>query len=282
MPTVPIRRRARHAAPRDLERYLAVGALPGLLLHAGGSVTVRPGQTLSEIAAQAGVSASAIAAANGIEDSDRIVAGTTLVLPGGAPSSGSPAPSGTYTVRAGDTLSGIAARTGTTVAALQRANGLTTTVIRVGQRLVIPGGGGSAAPTAPRPAGRSEVGALLERTARAYGWNPAFVKAVAWQESGWNNTVVSSAGAVGIMQVLPSTGEAVSRMVGRRLDLRNPADNVEAGVAFLDHLYGLTGGDARMTLAGYYQGLASVRANGMYDDTVAYIESVLALRARFS
>src|SRR5687768_8533746 len=45
-----------------------------------------------------------------------------------------------YTVVGGDTLSGISVKCGTTVAAIQSANGLTTTVIRIGQQLTIPGG----------------------------------------------------------------------------------------------------------------------------------------------
>jgi N-acetylmuramoyl-L-alanine amidase len=112
--------------------------------------------------------------------------------------------------------------------------------------------------------------------------SPAFVKAVAWQESGWNQQVVSSANAIGVMQVLPSTGRFVSSyLVGRTLDLNDPVDNVEAGVAFLRYLYRYTGGDVRMTLAGYYQGLRSVNQNGMYSDTVRYIDNVTALRARY-
>ena len=59
------------------------------------------------------------------------------------------------------------------------------------------------------------------------------------------------------------------------------ADNVRAGVLFLDELYALTGGDVRMTLAGYFQGLANVRRNGMFNATERYIDNVLALRERF-
>jgi LysM repeat protein len=69
-------------------------------------------------------------------------------LPAGQP--GSPASrSGTYTVVAGDTLSGIARRHGTTVAALKRENGLTSDTIRVGDRLKVPGAAPSAPTTAP-------------------------------------------------------------------------------------------------------------------------------------
>jgi N-acetylmuramoyl-L-alanine amidase len=87
---------------------------------------------------------------------------------------------------------------------------------------------------------------------------------------------------VGIMQVMPGTGEFVSReLAGRDLDLEDPRDNVEAGVLFLQYLWELTDGDAEQTLAGYYQGLRSVAENGRYDDTERYIANVLALRDRF-
>jgi N-acetylmuramoyl-L-alanine amidase len=131
-------------------------------------------------------------------------------------------------------------------------------------------------------AARAEAGAIIHRVARANGWSPAFVKALAWQESGWQQDVVSSAGAVGIMQVMPETGEFVSRhLVGRSLDLDDPEDNVVAGVAFLQYLWELTDGDPELTLAGYYQGLRSVREVGMHDHTERYIANVLALRERF-
>ena len=81
---------------------------------------------------------------------------------------------------------------------------------------------------------------------------------------------------------MPATGDFISRnLVGRDLDLHDPRDNVIAGVAFLQHLWELTDGDVERTLAGYYQGLLSVRVNGMYPSTVSYVANVLALRERF-
>lgn len=183
------------------------------------------------------------------------------------------ASSANYQVQPGDTLSGIAATRGTSVQTLAAHNDLQDPDhIRAGQQLTIPEA------QAPSP----EVGALLEQVSRQHGWSPAFVKALAWQESGWDNDRISSADAIGIMQVLPGTGEFVSReLVGRPLDLHDPRDNVEAGVVFLQHLWELTGGDVEMTLAGYYQGLRSMRENGMYPSTERYIANVLALRERF-
>lgn len=180
-----------------------------------------------------------------------------------------------YVVRPGDTLTAIAARAGTTVTALADANDLADPDrIVAGQRLTVP------SQQATR-ASRAESGRLVTQVAREWGWSPRFVKALAWQESGWRMDTRSSTGAVGIMQVMPGTGEFVSHaLVGRTLDLHDPHDNVTAGVAFLDHLYDLTGGDVELTLGGYYQGLRSISENGMYPDTERYIANVLALRDR--
>lgn len=198
-----------------------------------------------------------------------VVAGALVLASGGAALA---APE--HRVGPGESLSTIARDLGTTTETLAEANDLADVDhVQLGQRLTIPG------PAALAP---SEVGVLLGDVARERGWSPGFVRALAWQESGWQQDVVSSAGAVGIMQVMPETGEFVSReLVGRDLDLTDPHDNVVAGVAFLQHLWELTDGDPEATLAGYYQGLGSVRERGMYDDTVRYVDNVLALRDRF-
>jgi N-acetylmuramoyl-L-alanine amidase len=191
-----------------------------------------------------------------------------------------------YTVQPGDTLSEIAREQGTTVEALVAENGLEDPDhVAAGSTLDLPASGstdGDAPAGDPDDVAGHDVEALLEEAARAHGFSPRFVKALAWQESGWNQHVVSSAGAVGIMQVLPTTGEHVAdHILGRDLDLDDPRDNVAAGVAYLDHLWQRTGGDVERTLAGYYQGMASVEEHGYFDDTERYIDNVLALRDRF-
>lgn len=264
----------------DRRRVLAPVAVVACLVLAGSaSYVVRPGDTLSAISQRTGVRVADLRAANDIADPDLILAGRTLRLSGGASAAGG---TQAHTVTGGDTVLGLALRYGSSVRAIAAANGLSDPdLIRRGQQLRIPGRGG-AAPAPSAPSSRADVETLLEETAGRYGMSPRFVKAVAWQESGWNPQVVSSANAIGVMQVLPSTGRFVStHVVGRPLDLRHPADNVEAGVAFLRYVYRLAGGDVDLTLAGYYQGLRSVRENGMYDDTRRYIANVKALRERF-
>ena len=115
--------------------------------NSGGTYTVRRGDTLFSIANRHGTTVAALMQANGL-GSTLIYSGQRLVIPGasntassGASQTGS---SQTYTVRRGDSLSAIAARHGTTVAAIMRANGLSSYLIYTGQRLVIPGSGSAA------------------------------------------------------------------------------------------------------------------------------------------
>lgn len=101
----------------------------------GGRYRVRPGDTLTSIAARHGVRAADLARANGLRNPHRIRAGDVLRIPAAAAGR-------TYRVRRGDTLSGIARRFGVGTDALARANGLRSRDwLRVGQVLHIPGSG---------------------------------------------------------------------------------------------------------------------------------------------
>ena len=105
-------------------------------------------------------------------------------------------------------------------------------------------------------------------------------RAIAWQESRWNQSARSHVGAVGVMQVMPATGRWFGPSVmGRTVDLSNVNDNIETGVAYLGWLQRQSG-DLRTTIGGYYQGLASLRQRGPYDDTTDYINSVLGYMGR--
>lgn len=127
----------------------------------------------------------------------------------------------------------------------------------------------------PHPS-RAKVRRVIVRTARRHGVPVNLALAIAWQEAGWQMHLVSSANAIGAMQVLPSTGRWLSGVVGRRLQLRRLHDNVTAGVLLIKILRQSAG--RRRAVAGYYQGLASVREHGMYADTRRYVRSVLSLQ----
>ena len=277
--------------------------------------TVRSGDTLWSIAARSGTSVAALAQINGLTNPSLIRVNQSLTIPAGAvaaPSATSAsagaattsAPS-TYVVVSGDTVSSIAGRFGTTVAAIASANGLANpSFIRADQRLMIPGGTPTGlvgdtflgrtyaaevvaaanvnkanlnAMTVPT---RVQMQQLVISTANDMGVSPALAQAIAYQESGFNMRAVSPANAIGCMQVIPSSGDWASDLVGRDLDLLNPQDNVAAGVAILKQLQ-RNGAPLETAIAGYYQGERSVRERGMNKDTVAYVASVISLMDRF-
>jgi LysM repeat protein len=113
-----------------------VTVAPGVVTH-----VVRSGENLFRIGLRYRTTVAALQAANGLGSSILIYVGQTLVIPGSSTTpapAATPRPAGVYVVQAGDTLFRIALRFGTTVVALQRANGLAGTLIYAGQRLVIP------------------------------------------------------------------------------------------------------------------------------------------------
>jgi len=189
---------------------------------------------------------------------------------------------GTYVVRAGDTLTGIASRYGTTVASLARINHLDpSNWLLAGARIRVP-------LTTRRPRGRgvpertmsiAAVRTLLDRWAARYGVDAHLVRALAWMESGYNNRLVSSTGARGIMQVEPYTWRFVEAFLISHHVGHGPNGNIHVGVAYLNHLLGDFHGDVRHALAGWYQGERAVRAHGMYRDTRVFVADVLSLAA---
>lgn len=126
---------------------------------------------------------------------------------------------------------------------------------------------------------RATVRRVVAATAVRHGVDPQLALAVSWQESGWQMDRRSSAGAIGAMQVLPSTAAWMSMYAGRRLHARRLADNATTGVRLLDVLRSETT-NRRRAVAAYYQGLGAVRSHGLYGETHAYVANVLALKRR--
>jgi len=141
----------------------------------GATYTVQPGDTLSGIAARYGTTVAALASANSLSNPNLIFPGQLLILPAGS------AASGTYTVRAGDTLSGIAARFGTTVAHLAALNRLANpNVLSVGEVLRISGNAPAVATPAPAASGTYTVqaGDTLSGIAARFGTTVAHLVAL--------------------------------------------------------------------------------------------------------
>jgi LysM repeat protein len=190
-----------------------------------------------------------------------------------------------HVVRPGETLTGIAARAGTTALALARRNGLDPRqFLLVGTRLSLPKGGfvlksGTSGSTDIEH-GHQEVVTSLNRWAAYYGVSSDLVRALAWQESGFQNHVRSRIGAMGIMQVIPATWFFTERFLIASPVPRTADGNVRIGVAYLRHLLHEFDGDVRLALGAYYRGPAAVRVHGVGPETSHFVANVLALRGR--
>jgi N-acetylmuramoyl-L-alanine amidase len=266
-----------------------------------GDYAVQPGDTLSGIAAAHGVSLSALAAANGVSSDSFAIAGTTLKIPSSsaapASSSSGPPPLGGYTVRPGDSLSAIAASAGVSMQQLAWMNGLDPdNYLLAGTVLKLPTG--ASAPSNPNPAPATTVvpqaapnptnervsSAQIAQIAAEHGVPASMASAIAYQESGFNNAMVSSANARGVMQIMPGTWDWVNRSLsgGNPLNPNSAMDNVRGGVLYLRQLLRDFGGDENSAIAAYYQGEGAVRSRGLYPETQQYVNSVNALRSRFA
>jgi soluble lytic murein transglycosylase-like protein len=281
----------------------AAPATAGTGTGGGGGHLVRPGETLSGIAAANGLTTAALAGANGLSPTAFVIAGTRLRIPaagGPTEATGTPAavarPSGAgggYVVRPGDTLSEVALRNRLPITQVASLNGLRPdSFLIAGTSLRLPVAGvataaapmpaGPAAASAPVAAGGHVSAADIHRIAGENGVPGSLAAAIAWQESGFNNAMVSSTNARGVMQVMPGTWQEVQGLAGGRLlNPASAADNVRAGTMYLGHLLRQTNGDPALAAAAYYQGLSSVRRIGMLPETRRYVANVLALRGRF-
>jgi N-acetylmuramoyl-L-alanine amidase len=268
--------------------------------------TVKAGETLSLIAGRYSVSVAALTSANNLRNADRILVGATLRIPGTAGTeSGStvtvpqrtldeiptvPVPpllTLSHTIRPGDSVGAVARAYGVTTATIVDANDLADpNTIIIGDVLLIPGAPGDEVrlPSFVQSTRRPWANTFA-RAAEEFGVPVELAMAVGHMESGWQNTVVSSVGAVGMMQLTSDTIDFVSlELMGRasRLDPGDPVQNIRMGVRFLAYLLDQTGGDVDEALAGYNQGLLSVRQRGLYDETKLFVAGVLALRDRFA
>ena len=169
---------------------------------------MQPGDTLSsDRGARSGISVSQLAADNGLDPNGTLLAGATIMIPGAGASAS------------------VASAEGQPVGAVAE--------------------GDPTAPPYPTPerVSASEVGSI----ASANGVPPSLAEAIGWQESGFNNDLVSSADARGVMQILPGTWDWIQRTLtpSDPLAPASAASNVRGGVLLLHSLLDSTGGDPR-------------------------------------
>ena len=187
-----------------------------------------------------------------------------------------PAPIRIHRVRTGESFFAIAQRYRVSPWQLAMVNGLQLTdVIVPGQRLRLPAGARVATGAPAETSG--SVRDSLDHWSAVYGVDPKLVRALAWMESGFQQDVVSSVGALGVMQLLPETWEWVDVVLLGQRTPRTANGNVRAGVRYVRWQLDQFGGDRRLALAGWYQGARAVREIGLYEDTKEFVRIVLAL-----
>lgn len=225
-----------------------------------------------------------------------------------------------YVVKAGDSLWAIARANGISVNQLAAANNMkVTNLILIGSQLQIPATGqATASSTAPGTSGapsqtqnpwsfcsnmtsNAPAGSwgvlpdLLRQSPNRLALQPLFIKwanhynlslplleAIAWQESGWQQGVVSSVGAIGTGQIMPGTASFISgTLIGLPMNINSVNDNIRMSAAFLHYLADVEGNNRCETIAAYYEGPLNLQKYGIFPDTQSYVASVEALIPRF-
>ncbi len=119
--------------------------------------------------------------------------------------------------------------------------------------------------------------ARLQQAAHASELSPELVNAIAWTESRFNDRALSPAGAIGVMQLMPDTAEALG------VDPTDPTQNARGGAAYVRQMLNTFDGDLTLALAAYNAGPEAVRRHhGVppFAETQAYVASVLDYMAR--
>jgi soluble lytic murein transglycosylase-like protein len=131
-----------------------------------------------------------------------------------------------------------------------------------------------AADATEQPTGADDWRATATAAARRHRIDAGLVEAVIAVESGFQSRAVSPKGAMGLMQLMPSTAAELGVA-----DPFDPKQNIEGGVRHLRDLLSRYRGDRRLALAAYNAGIAAVeRHRGIppYSETRAYVRKVLA------
>ncbi len=223
-----------------------------------------------------------------------VIAAWSAVMVNGTPGFSATATAGeahsdrTYTVRSGDNLTSVSRRFDVSLDELLRRNPhLSRNVVNIGAVLRIPRRTTGLPRTILTSPERLRLRPVIRHWAARNRLPADLLEATLYLESGWNQSRVSSTGAIGVGQLMPGTVAYIKRdLIGARaggngLRASVAEHNVRMSARYLSHLLTVTDGNATKALHRYYQGAGSIAANGLYDDTKSYAAAVQALRKRF-
>jgi soluble lytic murein transglycosylase-like protein len=132
---------------------------------------------------------------------------------------------------------------------------------------------------APVGAGGAPYDQLIESAASKYGIDPAVLKGLIKQESGFNPGAGSSAGAQGLTQLMPGTAASLGVT-----DLQDPAQSIDGGAHYLRMQLDRFAGDYSRALAAYNAGPGAVQRYGgipPYAETRNYVQNVLTFASEY-
>lgn len=132
----------------------------------------------------------------------------------------------------------------------------------------------AAASGAPAPVAPEEIDRLVSANSATWNVDPALIKAIIANESGFNANATSNAGAQGLMQLMPGTASGLGVT-----DSYDPAQNVWGGTRYMRGLLDRFGGNVPLAVAAYNAGPNAVeRYNGVppYAETQNYVQNVIS------
>lgn len=134
-------------------------------------------------------------------------------------------------------------------------------------------------PGAPAMVPPAQIDSLVNDNAQAQDVDPALIKAIIANESGFNANATSNVGAQGLMQLMPGTAAGLGVT-----DAYDPAQNVAGGTKYIKGLLQRFNGDVRLAVAAYNAGPGAVeKYDGVppYAETQNYVQNVLSSYAKY-